>query len=394
MEQEDKNAIYDRLLSINVKLDPASAPDPVYINGRICECHRYVEEVEAYFIKIIREISVLQQARNNVSAEYQSKKDAHFELHDVVILPNIRDREASANRLLKDELRKIKEYDNSLGDLNNLLGAIKLKLKNLSTVNGDVRSQIRIMEAQIKLSVGPKGDPVIADLAREMSRGASGDAFVGATTSVDTSMSVDPTAPLDINNLLGVDDEEPLAPLNLNNIDDVDEDTAKTIEGVFVSSDPASAPDPESNGVVPDEEESEALVSSDPAPAPDPESNGVVPGEEEPIDGAWDPRVGREDGGVEEDPYELTTEEETAAKDSSPIDLDTVLENVCLDEQKINEEMPQGGAPELTPDATVTIDAVPTATNQKIEPKKSEQAKILADVLDLDNLLDTYTTTK
>jgi len=376
MEQAEKDAIYERLLAINVKLDPSPAPDPTYINQTIWECHQYIGEVEAYNIKITRESSTLQQALNDVTAEYHVKLEGLITGDAIKVLPNIRDREAEANKKLKDELRRMQEYTNSLADLNNLLGAVNLKLKNLNRANSDVGKQIRVMESQIRLSVAPKGDPVMADLAREMARGASGqDSFAGATSEIDASAPVDPTAPLDIDNLLSDGADEPLAPMNLSD-KPVGTDPDGYAEGLPGT--PGTVGKPSNN-----------LPLDDPAPAPDPEGNGYVPGES-------DLTSNRLDGmpAEDEEPYEITTAEAESSA-SGVIDLDKVLtekpEGFNSQAQSPNSKLNiiQGGASDTIPNNKPDTNAATAATEQKVEPKKEpEQAKQKAGGIDLDDLLD------
>lgn len=156
MEDEKKNSIYDRLLVIDFKIDTEPVLDPRYLNEKIGELHGYIQEVEKFAIQISKEISVFQRALNNAEAKYEDGKERLLtEDPEIKNFPNIKDREAKANSKLKEDLQNIRAQKNEVFDLNNLLKAINLKLKNLSRANMDIRMQLRIMESQIKLGQTP-----------------------------------------------------------------------------------------------------------------------------------------------------------------------------------------------------------------------------------------------
>jgi len=207
---EAKNTIYDRLLAIKIIIDSDPIPQPVYINEKIWECHRAIEEVEHYNIQINKETSVIQRAFNNAQAEYQALKEDLLNNPEIATLPSIRDREARANQRLKTELNNIKELQNELADLNNLLRAVDLKLKNLNRLNGDIRLQVRVLEAQVKINgATPKDDKAVQGLMEEMNKGIKNeDAFMDSTSTLDLSQTVDPTQSVDLDGLLNPENEK------------------------------------------------------------------------------------------------------------------------------------------------------------------------------------------
>jgi hypothetical protein len=345
MDTTEKGSIYDRLLAIHVAIDPDPNPSPGYINTKIWECHRYIEEVERYHIQISRETSVLQQALNNAEAEYQTKKGAMLGLESIRCLPSAAEREAKANQQLKEETEKIKSLKNSVGDLDNLLRAVVLKLKNLNRLNGDIRLQVRILESQIKLNTAPKDDPVTRGLLAEMNKGIAGtDSFMDAESTQDESVTVDPTAPLDVDDLLGSSPEtsEPSDPNTLlaPAIDPVTAAEAEAAEAADAVA--AEANDADDEGVAEEEEE-------DPY---------AIPLEDIPV---WSP----------------PSSDEEAPRVDPVVDLDQV----------IFPDAPQVEAPAPQPiSAPVVEETAPTPdpdvnTNQKAVQQKPE-------ALDLDSLLD------
>ena len=204
MKTERVGAIYDRLLGIHIAIDSQTIPNTRYINEKIGECHRYIEEVERFMFEVSKEISVLQQALNNSTAEYETKKEGLLTKNDEIRgLPSIKDREAKANSLLKAEMNSIRNYQNEVTDLNNLLKSINTKMKNLTRANGDIKMQLRVMESQIRLGMGPGSDDAMRSLAVEFAKSQiDKDSFAEATSSATETAVMDPAEPTDVNNLL------------------------------------------------------------------------------------------------------------------------------------------------------------------------------------------------
>lgn len=196
MELEYKNKIYDRLLAIKLKMEIQAIPNPQYINEKIGECHVYIEEVERFSIEVCKEISIIQQVFNNAMAEYEIRKESLLIREDIKNLPNIKDREAHANILLSKERERTKEYQNELNDLNNLLKVTNLKIKNLNRANADIKVQLRLLEAQIKLGAGPTTDIAVKSLMEEMKKSQiDDDSFKEVSTKIIEEQTLDPSVP-------------------------------------------------------------------------------------------------------------------------------------------------------------------------------------------------------
>lgn len=223
MEMKHKNNIYDRLLAIKFSIDIQAVPNPQHINEKIGECHTYIGEVERYSIETSKEISIVQQALNNALTDYEMKKEDLLTQDPIKSLPNIKDREAQANINLRTEQKKIKKYTNEVTDLNNLLKAINLKSRNLNRANTDIKIQLRILEAQIKLGAGPTTNIAIKSMLEEFKKSTIGtDLFQEASTEAEEDKIVDPTSPLDVENLF-TENEPPAEDISEKLIDPVPE---------------------------------------------------------------------------------------------------------------------------------------------------------------------------
>ncbi len=237
MEIEYRNNIYDRLLEIRFKINFDAVPNPGNINQKIGECHGYIEEVEHFSIRVSKEISVKQQALNNVTAEYESKKDMILIKEEIKNLPSFKDREAAANMILRDVRVKVTEYENEVVDLNNLLKAITLKIRNLNRANNDIKMQLRLFEAQTKITgsgpgSGPSSDYAAKSIMEEMEKSVFGDDSFGEAESEEEEAEKveDPSDILDVENLLaGKEDELPseeeMAEKLINPVPDLSPDT-------------------------------------------------------------------------------------------------------------------------------------------------------------------------
>jgi hypothetical protein len=209
-------------MSMSIKIESRAIPDPQYINARIGECHSFLEEVERFIIEVSQEISTVQQAFNNSQADYENKKEELLssDRDEIKQLPSIRDREAKVNTLLKNERIAIKNYENQLTGLNSVQRVILLKNRNLNSANKAIHSQLRIMEAQMKLGTPNASDPAVKGLMEEFKKTmGDDDIFKDASSDLTEKVVVDPTSPLDIEDILKTENENmpwvfPDAPLN------------------------------------------------------------------------------------------------------------------------------------------------------------------------------------
>lgn len=203
MNFEDIEKIYGRLEEITVIIEPKSILYPRYISEKIGQCHVCIEEVEKFYIRISREMSVLQRALNNSEAAYAMAKDELLSTDpEIVSLPSSKDREARANTRLKSQANEIKDLNSKLSDLEKVFGAINVKLKNLNRLNMDIKVQLRLMESQIKLGVSTPDDPLTKNLMEELKNTALGkDMWEEASTKSEVTATVDPTKPIEAKDL-------------------------------------------------------------------------------------------------------------------------------------------------------------------------------------------------
>jgi hypothetical protein len=234
MEESKRSHIYNRLCEITLKIDRSNIPNPSQINSLIGECHAFLEEVEHYQIEVYKEQAAISQALNNAEDDHSIKKENLLLREDIRGLPSITDREAKANSLLRAEQATIKNYNNDLTHLNNLLKALVGKYRNLTRINGDIKSLLRVMEAQIKLNGPIVGrDVAHQSLLEEFKKSMKvEDSFEDAQARIIEQNIVDPTAPLNMNDVLkpeSVNTTEPV-PENLIDPNYLLRDTVGTIE--------------------------------------------------------------------------------------------------------------------------------------------------------------------
>jgi hypothetical protein len=210
MEESKRSHIYNRLCDITLKIDRSNIPNPQQINQLIGECHSYLEEVEHYQIEIYKELSIITQAQNNAEDDYNIKKENLLLRDDIRGLPSITDREAKASSLLRSEQATIKNYGNELNHLNNLLKALNGKYRNLTRINSDIKSLMRVMEAQLKLN-GPIAGRDIAhqSLLEEFKKSmVIEDSFEDAQARITEQNIVDPTTSINIDDVLAPEPDQ------------------------------------------------------------------------------------------------------------------------------------------------------------------------------------------
>ena len=203
---EELKDIYDQLESVSVTIEPRSIPNPRYISEKIGECHVCIEQVEKIYIKANRELSVLEIALNNAETSFAIARDELISTNpDISNLPSVKEREARANTVLKDQINLISDYKRDLKSLETLVKTLTVKLRNLGRLNGDIRLQMKIMEAQIRLGTGDINDPTTKNLMDELKKTVLGqDVWEGAETKTKE-MSI-----MDASNI-DADDLDPMA---------------------------------------------------------------------------------------------------------------------------------------------------------------------------------------
>jgi hypothetical protein len=321
MESSEKNAIYDRLLAISMRVDSKNIPDPRYINEKIGQCHVFIEEVEHFYIRVSKEISVIQTSLNNATAAYEhSRDDKISNVPEIKNLPSTKDREARANNLLRKELDEIKSYQNELSDLENIHKAINLKLKNLSRLNADIKAQQRLMESQMRIGTPNVNSAAAKSLAEEFGKSMMGkDVFEGMETQATEETVIDPTVPLDVNNLLQTDEE-----MILGAVEEATQEAAEA-EAEEEENTPEQGSDPEDDlqQFLPDSTPSESSESTevdlDRALEPETLSESIVVPPIQPTGGA------APESKTENEPEVIKAQVSTAAKDPNDIDIDALL---------------------------------------------------------------------
>lgn len=314
MDTKEKGAIFDRLSEISMKIDLQPIPNPQYINEKIWECHRYIEEVEKLCIRVSKELSVVQQALNNSQAEYESKKEnLLIKNESIVILPNIKDREAKANSLLREEQERIRDYQNEAMSLNNLLKVINLKNKNLNRTNLDIKMLIRVIEAQLKLSPSAGLNSSLRGLNEEMAKAVTSETFEDVISKEMKNEIIDPSAGLNMDDLLVKETETIIdTELKEENSENDEEETDEIENDLWNETTPI---DP-------------LLYESE---------NKTID-----IDQVIDFTGSEQKGGHIEEPKELTSKEETAddqkdvrqKPDKIGIDLDSFLDNLIINDSQ------------------------------------------------------------
>jgi hypothetical protein len=152
---------------------------------------------------------------------------------------SIKDREAKVNSKLKTEREAIRDYQNELTVLNSVYRAALLKNKNLNLAYKAVNSQLRIMEAQMKLGTPRADDPVVKGLMEEFHKGLiNKDSFEESVSKISENKVIDPTAPINIEEILQ-DNELPVNILLTQQQEDTEEEELEDELGGFPIEDPA-----------------------------------------------------------------------------------------------------------------------------------------------------------
>jgi hypothetical protein len=204
MDMMTKDKIYNELLGVTLEISFDQIPDPSHINSQLGLCHNFMEQVEKHGITVNREISMTQRLLTNSLSHYEFLRQELMSSNaEIRTLPNIKDREAKADSLLRDNLDTVRQHKNELSDLKNLIRVINMKQKSLYRINNDIKLQIRLLESQLKIENISKDDPAERSLMEEFRKSSfNQDSFAGSTSTEDTSSVIDDSSPSEINRVL------------------------------------------------------------------------------------------------------------------------------------------------------------------------------------------------
>lgn len=152
MQASEIEAIYEELATFSIELDrDPTARGPGYLQDLISKTRGHLNRVSHFMQKTHREQHHLQSDLSEKEASFQISADALLaDDQRVTRLPNINDRQAMINMLLRDDRVKILELRRHILDLGFVDKAIRHRHKELENTMSAIRMQKSLIEAELR----------------------------------------------------------------------------------------------------------------------------------------------------------------------------------------------------------------------------------------------------
>jgi hypothetical protein len=149
-EQSDK--IYERMnaLVLNMPTDPSSL-GPEFLREQISLCRNYLNEVSHYFQDVLVQEARLATDLDAVEAVYGIRSSELLATDpSVAARPNITDRQAMIDVILKDEKQRIIRLESQIRSLSHVKAVIRYRKGELDNTMSAIRLQRSLLRDQLK----------------------------------------------------------------------------------------------------------------------------------------------------------------------------------------------------------------------------------------------------
>jgi len=146
--------VFDRIPKMVITLEDGDITvlGPVYLREKLVECRTYLNEVSGYLQSIKRSLWEVTRKLEASRAEYKIDLDQLIATDEVVRRgTSYKDRVASANQQLIDNLKEIADLEEQERDLKALEEVVKVKIRDLKDANADIRTAKQLMTTEISL---------------------------------------------------------------------------------------------------------------------------------------------------------------------------------------------------------------------------------------------------
>lgn len=149
MEASQIERIYDEILQMGIELEPdPTVLGPRYLNEVVSRCRNFMNRVTIILLELQREKRTLTKALAGEEASYKIEFDQILAENDAIKrLPNIKDRESSANVLLATRRRTISDLEMQILDLETVEKTVKLRHQELIRTSDNIRIQRSLLFA-------------------------------------------------------------------------------------------------------------------------------------------------------------------------------------------------------------------------------------------------------
>jgi hypothetical protein len=149
MDLKQVNTIYEEILGMGIELEPdPTVLGPRYLNQVISQCRNYLNRATMLLLQIQREKRGFSQDLAGQEAAYQIELNQLLSENETIRrLPNIKDREASANMALRDRISRVVTLKQEISDLDTIEKAVLLRHKELVRTSDNIKTQRSLLLA-------------------------------------------------------------------------------------------------------------------------------------------------------------------------------------------------------------------------------------------------------
>ena len=153
MDDKRIEEIFEYISDANIELDPDPIRrGPKYLNSMVAKTRNLTNEVQKFERESSKVKMRLERKLYKLEAEYELRyNDLLANDPTVRSKTSVRDREAAANSYLSQLRQDIAELNIQITDMGHVQTVIKSKLKELKSVNSDIRLQMKLIEDEISL---------------------------------------------------------------------------------------------------------------------------------------------------------------------------------------------------------------------------------------------------
>jgi hypothetical protein len=149
MNQDSIQKVYDEISQLQIELEPdPTILGPRYINEITARCRNHLNKVTLIRLRISREKRSSKSQLAGEETLLSAERDQLLAEDETVRRqPNLRDREAVANTILRDRLNSIAKLKNEIFDLDTVEKAVTLVHEELIRTSTEIRTQRSVMLA-------------------------------------------------------------------------------------------------------------------------------------------------------------------------------------------------------------------------------------------------------
>jgi hypothetical protein len=144
-------SIFERIPLLEISLeDDATILPPDYLREKLYQCRQYLNEVNRYIQTTKHSLWEITRALDATQAEYSLSLDEMLATNESVRRgASHKDRVAIANQILIDRIKNINDLGEEKRDLEALNEVLMVKLRDLNSVNSDIRVAKQLLKSEI-----------------------------------------------------------------------------------------------------------------------------------------------------------------------------------------------------------------------------------------------------